>query len=355
MNKDKITVAIDNEKFSTYDHLTILQACEQIGKKIPTLCYLKNHSPHTTCMVCLVKIKGSTNLHPACTTRLMTGMDIVTFDEEIRLARQTALQLLLANHLGDCEAPCQRACPVDYPIPNIFKFIKQQELKKAGLLLNYFKQHKTLYCLTCKAPCIKACRVKMLNKTLRIPAILKILHNNYQDNHIKRKSNRKIFHSAFHSTIGRMSQQELQTSYSQHIKETVSEKKELTDLNSLFNEVSICLQCQCSKPFTCKLRTLGAAYHCLPYYFPKVKDKIIIKKALFPQLYYEPGKCIHCGICIDLIKSANLSEGLTFMNNSFNITLSRVSMQQNDHLPDEVLKGLVQNCPTGAFYKKKDG
>ena len=38
-------------------------------------------------------------------------MDIQTASEKVVAARKNVLAKLLAEHYGDCEAPCQQACP----------------------------------------------------------------------------------------------------------------------------------------------------------------------------------------------------------------------------------------------------
>ena len=43
--------------------------------------------------------------------------------EEIRDVRRAALELLLSDHLGDCVAPCQTACPAGMNIPRMVRFL----------------------------------------------------------------------------------------------------------------------------------------------------------------------------------------------------------------------------------------
>ena len=37
---------------------TILDAAGELGIEIPTMCFLKDYAPSTSCMLCLVKVDG---------------------------------------------------------------------------------------------------------------------------------------------------------------------------------------------------------------------------------------------------------------------------------------------------------
>ena len=111
------TLHIDNQPVTVEPGATILDAAEKLGIRIPTLCYLKGHPALTSCMVCVVKVKGLQKLLPACATRAEDGMVVESECAEVRDARRTAFELLLGDHLGDCIGPCQSACPAQMDIP----------------------------------------------------------------------------------------------------------------------------------------------------------------------------------------------------------------------------------------------
>ena len=48
---------------------TILDACRAQGLDMPTLCYLETLTPVNVCRVCVVEVKGSRVLVPACSPR----------------------------------------------------------------------------------------------------------------------------------------------------------------------------------------------------------------------------------------------------------------------------------------------
>ena len=64
----KVTVTIDNTAYKVDQGITILQASEQNGIYIPTLCSHKELSPHGGCRICIVEVDGFRNFPTACTT-----------------------------------------------------------------------------------------------------------------------------------------------------------------------------------------------------------------------------------------------------------------------------------------------
>lgn len=106
------TLIIDGTQISAENHTTVLQAAKEAGVKIPTLCHLEGVYDVGACRLCLVEIKGTNKLLPACTTRVFEGMEVKTDSERLRKYRRMTLELLFAerNHVcsvcvsnGHCE------------------------------------------------------------------------------------------------------------------------------------------------------------------------------------------------------------------------------------------------------------
>jgi len=114
--KHTIEVRIDGRPVRVPEGATVLEAARIAGVEIPTLCYLPELPPLTTCFVCIVRIRGRAEFAPACATRVEPGMEIDASSDEVRAARRTALELLLSDHRGECEAPCTLACPAGLDI-----------------------------------------------------------------------------------------------------------------------------------------------------------------------------------------------------------------------------------------------
>ena len=87
---------------------TILTVAAREGINIPTLCYLKGFSPTGSCRVCVVEVEGQRNLVPSCAFPVSEGLKINTNSPQVRRARKTIIELLIANHPQDCLA-CVRS------------------------------------------------------------------------------------------------------------------------------------------------------------------------------------------------------------------------------------------------------
>jgi NADH-quinone oxidoreductase subunit G/NADP-reducing hydrogenase subunit HndD len=95
-------VSINDKEYWANPGETILTVAEREGIRIPTLCYLKGFSPTGSCRVCVVKVEGQRNLVPACAFPVSEGIKIDTNSPEVRRARKTIIELLLANHPQEC-------------------------------------------------------------------------------------------------------------------------------------------------------------------------------------------------------------------------------------------------------------
>lgn len=112
----KINLKIDGKEVEAATGQTILEVAEENGIEIPTLCYHEQLSKTTSCYLCMVKDKNTGNYIPSCSSEIADGMDIDASSDDIFEMRQTALNLLLSEHSGDCEAPCSMACPAGLQI-----------------------------------------------------------------------------------------------------------------------------------------------------------------------------------------------------------------------------------------------
>jgi ferredoxin len=109
-------------------------------------------------MVCLVHVRGRHGLLPACATAAKAGMDVLSETPEIHAARRTALELLLSDHLGDCMAPCQCACPAPMDIPRMIRALAAGDWHDAVVIIKERIALPATLGRICPAPCEKACR-----------------------------------------------------------------------------------------------------------------------------------------------------------------------------------------------------
>ncbi len=107
MDKDKVTVTINDKTVTVSKEYTIFNAAVEAGVKIPTLCHLDLHdlkmvNRTASCRVCMVEVEGSPKLSPACATPVNDGMKVKTDTMKAITARRMSVELLLSNHPTDC-------------------------------------------------------------------------------------------------------------------------------------------------------------------------------------------------------------------------------------------------------------
>ena len=155
---------------------TIFKAAQKAGIKIPTMCFGDDSfTNHPSCMICVVKESSTGKLLPSCAYPVFDGMEIITEDDEIIEARKEALELLLSDHVGDCEAPCRIACPANMNIPLMNRYIADSKFDEA---IKIVKQDIALpYILgyICSAPCEKVCRRKDADYAISICHLKRIV------------------------------------------------------------------------------------------------------------------------------------------------------------------------------------
>ncbi len=106
------TLTIDGKQVSAEEGASVLQVCRDNGIPIPTLCHLEGVYDIGACRLCLVEMKGTPKLLPACTTKVAEGMELTTNSDRLNKYRRMTLELLFAerNHVcavcvanGHCE------------------------------------------------------------------------------------------------------------------------------------------------------------------------------------------------------------------------------------------------------------
>ncbi len=108
MPKNKnISLTIDGTPIQVEAGTTIMAAAEQLGIRIPRLCYHPDLSLAGSCRVCVVDVKGMGYYLAACSSQVWEGMEVQTNSPEIRQARRDIVELLLDNHNMDCQT-CER-------------------------------------------------------------------------------------------------------------------------------------------------------------------------------------------------------------------------------------------------------
>lgn len=151
-------ILIDNKEVEATPDMNIIQAAKTVGIDIPAMCYREGLDHFTSCMICVVKDKATGRVLPACSAKVAEGMEIETENKEIYESRKSTLELLLSEHVGDCEAPCQRVCPVSMNIPKMIREIMGEENKEAIETVRKEMAVPSILERYCNAPCENGCR-----------------------------------------------------------------------------------------------------------------------------------------------------------------------------------------------------
>ena len=168
-----IDLTINNIKVQVDDGTSVLLAAEKLGIEIPTMCFMDGLKNHPSCMLCIVKDKKSGLLHPSCALPAANGMEIITDDDDIHNSRKEALELLLSDHVGDCEAPCRPSCPANMNIPLMNRLIAEGKSDEALKIIKEDIALPLILGYICPAPCEKACRRAQLDEAVSICSLKK--------------------------------------------------------------------------------------------------------------------------------------------------------------------------------------
>jgi iron-only hydrogenase group A len=104
VEKKLVDVTIDGQTLQVPDGTTILQAAQQIGIHIPTLCAHRDLCMAGLCRVCVVEIEGMRTLQASCAFPINQPMKVLTHTRKVRQARRHIIDLLLSRHYGECYA-----------------------------------------------------------------------------------------------------------------------------------------------------------------------------------------------------------------------------------------------------------
>jgi NADH-quinone oxidoreductase subunit G len=117
---DTVKLTIDGLEVEAPKGMLLIEAAKLIGRDIPVFCYEERLKPVGACRMCLVQIEKLPRLQTACTTPVAADMVVHTIVDDVKLAQNGVLELLLANHPLDCPI-CDKGgeCPLQ---DNTFRY-----------------------------------------------------------------------------------------------------------------------------------------------------------------------------------------------------------------------------------------
>ena len=163
-----IKLKINNKEIQVEEGTSVMKAAQKVEIDIPNMCWHDELEHFTSCMLCMVKDEGSGKLFPSCSVKALEGMEIITEDDEVRESRKTALELLLSEHTGDCEAPCQVACPAHMDIPKMNRLIAAGKFDESLEVVKHDIALPAVLGRICPAPCEGACHRKTVDQPVSI-------------------------------------------------------------------------------------------------------------------------------------------------------------------------------------------
>lgn len=108
-----INLVIDGKALQVEPGTTLMEAAQQSGVEIPSICWHPATSSNGLCRMCVVEVQGMRLLQPSCIVDAAEGMQIQTRSERVVRARRTILEML-ASSVDLSDAPEVQALMAEY-------------------------------------------------------------------------------------------------------------------------------------------------------------------------------------------------------------------------------------------------
>lgn len=347
-----VKLEIDNRNIDVPEQTTVLEAAERLGIEIPTMCHLAGYPNFTSCMVCMVEDKTEDRLLPACSTLVAEGMRIDTASPTVCENRKTALELLLSEHVGDCDAPCEIVCRAGINIPLMIRKIAEGDMDAAAEVVRQAVPRSSDPCGECNGRCEKACRRRRHDGAVAIQLLVRHALDQGQSSG-ETATEKQQTGKRFNCSMGKIRPAEMTTflenaSPSPRLEPAAGEEQGFNRQEAI-EEARRCLHCDCRKRESCKLRRYATAYQGRQRHYAYAERKLFRQIRQGSGVVYEPGKCIKCGICVRITARQKEELGLAFVGRGFDV---EVGVPFNQPLRDALTTTAaecVANCPTAAL------
>lgn len=156
---------------------------------------------------------------------------------------------------------------------------------------------------------------------------------------------------AFSSRIGKLTAEELEAFVAggdTRPREDPHSKAAGFESTLAVEQAGRCLHCDCRALHTCKLKRYAEMYGADPNRY-KGERAVFHQDLRHSMVIYEPGKCINCGLCIEIATLASEPLGLTFIGRGFDVRVGVPFDRSMAEALGKVAEKCVEACPTAAL------
>lgn len=91
---EEITLTIDGQEVTVPAGTTLLEAAQQLGIEVPTICYHPSLTANAVCRMCVVEAEGARVLLASCVAECTDGLVVQTRSERVERSRRTIIEML---------------------------------------------------------------------------------------------------------------------------------------------------------------------------------------------------------------------------------------------------------------------
>jgi len=117
------------------------------------------------------------------------------------------------------------------------------------------------------------------------------------------------------------------------------------------SEAARCLHCDCRKSDDCQLRNLATEFDARQKTWAGQKKRFR-QITDHKQIIFEPGKCIKCGLCVQVAQKAGETIGLAFQGRGFGMDIAVPLEKTFAEGLTAAWQQCVEVCPTGALASR---
>jgi len=171
----QVSVKIDGRDIKVPFGTTILDAARKVNIRIPTLCQHDDLCIAGVCRICVVEVEGMRTLQASCAYPVTQPITVNTHSRKVRQVRRHILDLMLANHYGECYScwrnqNCELQALADEYGVDSFRFghpDKPRYEKDTSSYAVIRDMDKCILCRRCVRTCIDLQEVGVLEATER--------------------------------------------------------------------------------------------------------------------------------------------------------------------------------------------